>query len=123
MFPSGTTAEGGFGAGPQATDSARSSAPSATNSTPKVDDGGVLHSQPPPVFRVDSVTPADLTLWFTTPPLPGAPGRRVLWVLGDPGLATEAQRRTRDAMLALYPMHSFDALLLNGDNAYNEVSP
>lgn len=65
---------------------------------------------------------------FQTPPEPGLARPIRLWVIGDPGYASENQRQVRDAALAWMQQHPRDDLplldvwLTTGDNAYTSGS-
>jgi acid phosphatase type 7 len=60
----------------------------------------------------------DRAQFFYTPPLTGSPRPARVWVLGDPGTATEKQRRVRDAYYIFTTGRYTDLCLLLGDNAY-----
>jgi len=63
--------------------------------------------------------------WFYTSPAESSNPSSRVWVLGDPGYASESQRKVRDSALAwmqrhMRPQHPYlDMVLTTGDNAYN----
>ena len=72
-------------------------------------------------YRVES---AGLTLaggpgyFFTTPPATGSAGPHRVWVLGDAGTNSAAQRAVRDAFISHHNSRPAGMWLMLGDNAY-----